>query len=174
MSLNKPFALIAIAALWAAALALTPCATLADDESAIFGGLRVAEINATPARAGEMTILTFAVENLGIDPVRITGARLPDGAPSRVMGALGSALSGEMHAVRVDPDETERLDGRTAWIEVGPLARDLEAGTVVLGRLLLGDYEAPVAIHVGPSAPSELASKSMIGSRSIEQGSAGC
>ena len=174
MSLKKPFALIAIIVVGAAALALTPCATLADNEIAILGGLRFAEINATPARAGETTILTFTVDNLGSDPVRITGVRLPGGAPSRVMGSFGSAFSDEIDAVQVDPNETERLDGKTVWIEIGPLAQNLEADTIVQGQLLLGGYEAPVAVHVGPSATSGIVHKGVVRAQSKEQGSAGC
>ena len=174
MSLKKPFAFIAIAAIGAGALALTPCATLADNEAAILGELRIAEMNATPARAGEATILTFVVENLGIEPVRITGVRLPDGAPSRMMVSFSSAFSDEIDAVRVDPDETERLDGKTAWIEIGPLAQDLEVDTIVQGRLLLGGYEAPVAVHVGPSATSGIAHNGVVRPRNIEHGSTGC
>jgi hypothetical protein len=174
MSLPKLLVAVAIAALAAAALTLVPCSTRADDETAITGGLRIAEVSATPARAGEMAVLTFSVENVGTDPVRITGARLPHGEQSRVMGSFSSSVTGEIDAVRVDPGVTERLDEKTIWIEVGPLARDLAVDTVIPAKLLLGGYDAPISVHVGLPATSGIVRESLVRARDVEPGDAGC
>jgi hypothetical protein len=67
------------------------------------------------------------------------------------MGSFGIG-SGDVGTFSVEPGETARLDGTTAWIELGPLTSDLRPGSVVAGRLVLGHYEAPLTIHVSPSA----------------------
>jgi hypothetical protein len=131
---------------------LQPCSARADDEGAVFGDVTVTQVAATPARAGETAIVTFSVENSGEDRVLITGLRLPDGEPSRVMGSFGQGHTGEIGTLPVRPGATESLDGRKVWIEVGPLARDLEPDTTISARLVLGSYESPLTLHVGPIA----------------------
>lgn len=44
-------------------------------------------------------------------------------------------------------DETGWLDGKNAWVEVGPLKQDLAPDPVVSARLVLGPYEVPLRIH---------------------------
>jgi hypothetical protein len=149
----KRFAAIgAIAATFAAYSVLQPCSAKADDEGGVFGDVTVSEVAATPARAGETTIVTFSVENSGDERVLITGLRLPGEEPSRIMGSFGEGLSGEIGTLPVGAGAMESLDGRKVWIEVGPLARDLEPDTTVPARLVLGSYESPLVLHVGPVA----------------------
>lgn len=133
----------------AATVLLDPRPSRADDESAMIGDVSVENVAATPARAGETSRITFAVENAGLQTVTLTGLRLPSGEPARVMGFLGHAgHTGEIGSVRIGPGETSQLDGKNLWIEIGPLKDGLAPGSVVAARLLLGPYEAPVSIHV--------------------------
>ncbi len=151
-SMPRLAAVGAFAASLAAYVILQPCSARADDEVAVFGDVTVTQVAATPARAGETAIVTFSVENSGEDRVLITGLRLPDGEPSRIMGSFGQGHAGEIGTLPVRSGATESLDGRKVWIEVGPLARDLEPDTTVPARLVLGSYESPLTLHVGPVA----------------------
>lgn len=153
MSSIKRLAAVGVTAATIASYAvLQPCPARADDEGAIFGDVTVTQVATTPARAGETAVVTFSIENSGEDRVLITGVRLPDGEPSRIMGSFGQGQSGEIGALSVRPGATESLDGRKVWIEVGPLARDLEPDTTVPARLVLGAYDSPLTLHVGPVA----------------------
>jgi hypothetical protein len=148
----KRFVAVGVAAATIAAYsALQPCPAKAD-EGAVFGDITVTQASATPAQAGETTIVTFTVENSGSDRVLITGLRMPAGEPSRIMGAFGQGQRGEIGALPVRPGGTEALDGGTIWIEVGPLAHDLKPDSTVAASLVLGSYESPLALHVGPVA----------------------
>ena len=151
-SIKRFVAVGAITATLAAYSVLQPCSAKADDESGIFGDVTVSEVAATPARAGETTIVTFSVENSGNERVLITGLRLAGGEPSRIMGSFGQGHSGEVGTLPVRPGATESLDGTKVWIEVGPLARDLEPDMIVDARLVLGTVETPLKLHVGPVA----------------------
>jgi hypothetical protein len=131
---------------------LPPCSAKADDERGDFGDVTITQVSATPARAGETTIVTFSVENSGSDRTLITGLRLPRGEASRVMGAFGQGHSGEIGVLSIPPGGSERLDRGKVWIEVGPLAHDLTPDTAVPARLVLGSYEIPLTLHVGPVA----------------------
>ncbi|NBJ09444.1 hypothetical protein [Microvirga arsenatis] len=151
-SMKRFVAVGAAVATMAAYSILQPCFARADDEGAVFGDVTVTQVAATPARAGETAIVTFSVDNSGEDRVLITGLRLPDGEPSRIMGSFGQGRTGEIGTLPVRSGATESLDGRKVWIEVGPLARDLEPDTTVPARLVLGSYESPLTLHVGPVA----------------------
>lgn len=143
-----------------AAIGLTtflPCPSRADDENATIGDVLIDGVAATPAKAGETTRITFSVENAGSDRVIITGVRWPSGEPARVMGFLGSSHGAVIGALPVGPGEVVRLDGRTAWIEVGPLKSDLVPGSVVQARLVLGRSEAPLPIHVSRAVQNDAA-----------------
>lgn len=140
----------AIAASFATYSVLQPCSAKADDEGGVFGDVTVSEVAATPARAGEITIVTFSVENSGNERVLITGLRLPGGEPARIMGSFGQGHSGEIGTLPVRPGGTESLDGTKVWIEVGPLAGDLKPDMMVNARLVLGMVETPLTLHVGP------------------------
>ncbi|QRM34649.1 hypothetical protein [Microvirga sp. VF16] len=142
---------VAVATIAAYAI-LQPCPANAEDESAVLGDLAISQIAATPARAGETTVITFAVENAGTDRVLITGLQMPGEQPARIMGSFGQGHSGEIGTLPVRPGATERLDGRRIWIEVGPLARDLEPDSAIPADLVLGPYESPLTLHVGPVA----------------------
>jgi hypothetical protein len=153
MSLMNRLAAVGVAvATIATYVALQSCSAKADDEGAVFGEVSVMHVAATPARAGETTVVTFSVENFGNERVLITGLNLPDREPSRIMGSFGQGHAGEIGTLPVRPGATESLDGRKVWIEVGPLAQDLEPDTTVSARLVLGSYESPLTIHVGPVA----------------------
>lgn len=134
-------------------LVLWPCPSSAHDEAAQIGDVAIDQVAAMSARAGETTRVTFSIENSGFERVTITGIRLPTGEPSRVVGFYGTSHSGEIGGLSVAPGETARLDGKNAWIEVGPLKQDLVPDTVVSASLVLGPYEAPLSIHV--SSPPE-------------------
>lgn len=131
---------------------LQPCPAQADDEGTMFGDLAVSQITATPARAGETTVITFSVENAGSAYVHITGLRMPGGEPARIMGSFGDGHSGEIGTLPIKPGTAETLDGRKIWIEVGPLTRDLEPDTTVNAHLVLGTYEGSLPLHIGPVA----------------------
>lgn len=166
----KRFAAVgAIAAAFATYSVLQPCPAKADDEGGVFGDVTVSEVAATPARAGETTIVTFSVENAGNERVLISGMRLPDGDPSRIMGYFGQGQSGEIGTLPVRPGATESLDGRKVWIEVGPLARDLEPDTTVPVRLVLGSSESPLTLHVGPVATGSTGSTNIATTKIADQ-----
>jgi hypothetical protein len=131
-------------------LVLLPCPSNADDESAMIGEIAVEAITAMPAKAGEITRITFSIENSGSDRVTVTGVRWPTGEPSRIVGSLGTNHSVALQDFPVDTGDAIRFDGKTAWIEVGPLKEELMAGSIVSARLLLGAYDAPVSVHVSP------------------------
>jgi len=149
-------------------VALQSCSARADDGT-VFGDVAVTHVVATPARAGETAIVTFSVENSGDDRVLITGLRLPSGEPSRIMGSFGQGHSGEIGTLPVRAGATESLDGRKVWIEVGPLARDLEPDSTVPARLVLGSYESPLTLHVGPVATGSTGSTSAATTKIAEQ-----
>ena len=142
---------------------LQPCTAKAGDEGTVLGDLAVSEIAATPARAGETTVITFSVENAGSDRVLITGLQMPGEEPGRIVGSLGQGHSGEIGSLPVRPGATETLDGRKVWIEVGPLTRDLEPDTTINARLVLGTYETPLPLHIGPIATGSTNKASNIG-----------
>jgi hypothetical protein len=152
LSVKRFAAIGAIAATFATYSVLQPCSAKADDEGGVFGDVTVSEVAATPARAGETTIVTFSLENSGDEHVLITGLRLPGEEPSRIMGSFGQGQSGEIGTLPVGAGAMESLDGRKVWIEVGPLARDLQPDTTVAARLVLGSYDSPLVLHVGPVA----------------------
>jgi hypothetical protein len=156
---RQPRLLAAIAgfAVVASSAFLLACSSHADDETAVIGDVVVEDATASPAKAGGTTRITFSIENTGSDNVTVTGLRLAGAGPSKVIGFLGSSHSARIDGFPVEPGEVIRLDGKTAWIEVGPLASDLAPGTVVTGRLVLGRFEAPLNIHV--SAAMEGASR---------------
>lgn len=135
-------------------LVLLPCPSNADDESATIGDLAVEAVGATPAKAGETTRITFSIENSGADRVTVTGVRWPTGEPSRVVGFLGTSHSTTLGGLPIDAGELVQLDNKTAWVEVGPLKADLAPGAVVLARLVLGRFEAPLSVHVSPQGKS--------------------
>ncbi|MFC4171577.1 hypothetical protein ACFOYU_05840 [Microvirga sp. GCM10011540] len=162
----------AIAATFAIYSVLQPCPAKADDEGGVFGDLTVSEVAATPARAGETTIVTFSVENAGDERVLITGLRLPGEEPSRVMGSFGPGQSGEIGTLPVGAGATASLDGRKVWVEVGPLARDLEPETTVPARLVLGSFESPLTLHVGLVATGSIGSRDPVAARTADQASA--
>ena len=141
---------LAALALLAWAVALGPAPVLADDESATVGELQVEGVAATPAKAGETTRITFTIENNGTERAMITGLRLPSGEPSRVLGFLGTSHSAPIGAIAVGAGERYRLDGRTAWIDVGPLKSDLRPGAAVSAMLVIGRFETPISLHVTP------------------------
>jgi len=149
-SIKRFVAVGAIAATFATYSVLQPCSAKADDEGGVFGDVTVSEVAATPARAGETTIVTFSVENSGNERVLITGLRLPGGEPARIMGSFGQGHSGEIGTLTVRPGATESLDGTKVWIEVGPLALDLKPDSTITASLVLGSYESPLVLHVGP------------------------
>ena len=152
LPMKRFVAVAAVAATFTAYSVLQPCPAKADDEDAVSGDVAISEIAATPARAGETTMVTFSVENLGTDRVLITGLRMPGGEQSRIMGSFGTRHSGEIGALSVNSGAVERLDGRKVWIEVGPLSQNLEPDTAIPARLILGTYESPLTLHVGPVA----------------------
>ena len=165
LSVKRFAAVGAIAATFATYSVLQPCSAKADDEGGVFGDVAVSEVATTSARAGETTIVTFSVENFGEDRVLITGLRLPDGEPSRIMGSFGQGHTGEIGTLPVRSGATERLDGRKVWIEVGPLTRDLEPDTTVPARLVLGAYDGPLTLHVGPVATGSTRSSGLAAAR---------
>jgi len=149
----KRFVAVGVAIATTAAYSLLQtCTAKAGDEGTVLGDLAVSQIAATPARAGETTVITFSVENAGSDRVLITGLRVPGEEPGRIVGFLGQGHSGEIGTLPVRPGATETLDGRKIWIEVGPLTRDLEPETTINARLVLGTYETPLPLHIGPIA----------------------
>jgi hypothetical protein len=168
-SVKRFAALGAIAATFAAYSALQPCPAKADDEGGVFGEVSVSEVAATPARAGETTIVTFSVANSGDERVLIKGLRLPGEEPSRVMGSFGQGQSGEIGTLPVGAGAMVSLDGRKVWIEVGPLARDLESDTTVPARLVLGSFESPLMLHVGPVATGPTGSTGPASAKIAEQ-----
>lgn len=141
-------ATVAAVALVASSALIFTCPSRADDEAAVIGDVVIEDAEATPAKAGETTKVTFSIENTGGDTIRVTGLRLTVSAPSKVIGFLGTSHSARIDGFPVEAGEVNRLDGKTAWIEVGPLASDLDPGSVVTGKLVLGDFEAPLKIHV--------------------------
>ena len=146
-------------ALLAAALLGTIVGTaLADDRNASSGDIAIEGVAATPAKAGEATRVTFTVENHGSERANVTGLRLATGEPSRVLGFLGTSHSAPIGSIPIGPGERFRLDGRTAWIDVGPLKSDLRVGDVLPAALVVGGFETPVDVHVTapPSAPGSL------------------
>ncbi len=149
-SLTRFVAVGMSAATMAAYSVLQPCPAKADDQGAVSGDVTITQVAATRARAGETSVVTLTVENSGSDRVLVTGVRLPGGEPSRIMGVLGQGHSGEIGALSVRPGATEHLDGGTIWIEVGPLTHDLKPDGTVAASLVLGSYESPLALHVGP------------------------
>ncbi len=155
MSANKAIvsALGIVAVGAATVLFLLPCPSSADDESALIGDVAIDHVAATPARAGEITRVTFSIGNSGSQRVMITGIRLSGGELSRVIGFYGTSHSGDIGAFPVSAGDTAQLDGKKAWIEVGPLKQDLGPDTIVSARLVLGPYEAPISIHVSPASP---------------------
>jgi hypothetical protein len=173
MSRKNLAAALGVGTLTCVALALVPRSSRADDESAILGEVTITDIAATAAGAGEKTILTFAVENGGTDPVRITGVRLRSGEPSRVMGSFGGVLVGELGGLSVGPGDIEHFDGKTAWIEVGPLAEPLVAGRTLPARLLFGSYEASVTLRVSPEERREDHTAAAIPNASMQSAVAG-
>jgi hypothetical protein len=140
-------AAVALVTSWAFLFA---CPSQADDEAAVIGDIVVEDAAATPAKAGETTRITFSIENTGSDNVTITGMRLAVPGPSRVIGLLGTSHSARIDGFPLEAGEVSRLDGKTAWIEVGPLASALAPGSVLTGRLVFGRFEAPLNIHVSP------------------------
>ncbi|MFC1458334.1 hypothetical protein ACETIH_16835 [Microvirga arabica] len=134
-----------------------PCSAVADDEGAVLGEVALSNIAATPARAGETTIITFSIENAGSDRILITGLQMPGGEPARIMGSFGQAHSGDIGPLPVRPGATEQLDGRRIWIEVGPLTQDLEPDSTINARLVLDTFESPLSLHVGPVATGSTA-----------------
>jgi hypothetical protein len=165
LSVKRFAAVGAIAATFATYSVLQPCSAKADDEGGVFGDVTVTQVAATQARAGETTIVTFSVENSGDERVLITGLRLPGKEPSRIMGSFGRGHSGEIGTLSVGPGATESLDGRKVWIEVGPLTRDLEPDTTVPAHLVLGAYDSPLTLHVGPVATGSTRSSAPDGAR---------
>ena len=169
-SMKRFVAVGAAVATMAAYSILQPCPAKADDEGTVLGDVSISQVAATPARAGETTVVTFSVENLGSERLLITGLRMPDGEPVRIMGSFGQGQSGEIGTLPVGAGATESLDGAKAWIEVGPLARDWEPDSAIAARLVLGTYESPLTLHVGPvatgstrstaSAPAKIADQS--------------
>lgn len=152
-TLTRTFGALALAAALAMATVLTafPCPSRADDEGATIGEVNVSEVAATPAKAGETTRITFSVENGGSEQVTVTGVRWPTGELGRVVGSLGTTHSTAMGGLPVAAGEVLQLDGRTAWIEVGPLGAHLAPGSVVQARLVLGRFAAPLSVHVSPT-----------------------
>jgi hypothetical protein len=142
---------------------LQPCTAKAGDEGTVLGDLAVSQIAGTPARADETTVITFSIENAGSDRVLITGLHVPGEEPGRIMGFLGQGHSGEIGSLPVRPGATETLDGRKLWIEVGPLTRDLEPDTTINARLVLGTYETPLLLHIGPIATGSTHKASNVG-----------
>jgi hypothetical protein len=134
-----------------------PCSALAHDESTTVGDFSIDSISASPARAGQTTRITFRIENTGTDRIIVTGVRLAGNEPSRVIGSFGTIHSGDIGSFPVPSGEIGDLDGKTAWIEVGPLKHDLVKGSIVEGRLLLSGYDAPLSLHVtaNPANASE-------------------
>lgn len=159
MNLTRTFpAVVGTVSLAAATLLLvSPCPLRADDERATIGEIAVEGVAATSAKAGEATRITFSIENAGAERVTITGVRWPTGEPARVMGFLGSSHSAAISGLTVDAGETLQLDGRSAWVEVGPLKADLAPGSVVQAYLVLARYEAPIPVHVSPATQREAA-----------------
>lgn len=143
---------VLLAALASAVIA-RPGAARADDAHDLIGSIAVEGIAATPARAGEFTRITFTLDNLGPEAVTVTGLRLPGGEPSRVLGSLGGGRSTVLSGLRVESGDRQSADGGALWIEVGPLARDLVAGSVLEARIVLGRYDAPFPVHVTPARP---------------------
>lgn len=142
---------VAAVILAATALALLPRPSGAHDESATIGELSIDNVAATAARPGEQTKVTFSIENSGPQGIVVMGVRLQTGEPSRVMAFLGhTGHTGEIGSLRVGPGESVSVDGKTVWIEVGPLEQELIAGSRVGARLLLGAYDVPLSIHVAP------------------------
>jgi hypothetical protein len=78
-------------------------ASCADDEGAAIGLIDVSSIAATPARAGETTKITFTIENRGADRDSLLGVELAGQGPSRLMGSLGSNVSGPIGVCRWIP-----------------------------------------------------------------------
>lgn len=141
----------------AAYLSVLSCPSNAHDEGATIGDLVVDEVAATPAKAGDTTRITLSVENSGPDRVTITGVRWPTGEPSRVMGFLGTSHSAALSGLPIGAGEALRLDGKSAWIEVGPLKADMVSGDVIPARLVLGHFEAPLPVHVSPAPQRDTA-----------------
>ena len=174
-----PAAIGTVALATATMLLLSPCPSRADDESTTIGEIAVEGVAATPARAGETTRITFSVENAGADRVTITGLRWPNGELGRVVGALGSSHSGAIGGLSVGAGEALQFDGRSVWIEVGPLKADLAPGSVVQARLVLARFEAPLHVHVSSAPQRETSERSspLRQAASAEpswRGSAGC
>jgi hypothetical protein len=151
-SIKRFVAVGATAATLAAYSVLQPCSAKADDEGGVLADIAISQVAATAARAGETTVVTFSVENLGSERILITGLRMPSGEPARIMGSFGPGHSGEIGTLPVRAGATERLDTGKIWIEAGPLTRDLEPDSTIPARLVFGTYESPLTLHIGPVA----------------------
>jgi hypothetical protein len=127
---------------------LLPCRSMANDESAAIGDVLVQGVAARPAKGGETVRITFSVENTGIDRVIVTGVNWPTGEFGRVMGLLGTTRSAAIDGFPIAPGETALFDGKTTWIEVGPLKADLTPESIVQARLVFASFEAALPVHV--------------------------
>ncbi len=152
MNLSRPLlattATVAISAI--AFLTIVSCSSFAHDASAMIGDVTIDSVAATPARAGGTTRVTFRVENNGAERLVVTGVRLSTGEPWRVVGFLGTGHSTTIGGFPVAAGETGDLDGKSAWVEIGPLKEDLEPGALLRTRLVFGVFEAPLVLHVSP------------------------
>lgn len=165
---------ISLTAMSVAAAILTGCPARADDESAAAGEIVVEDVAATPARAGETTRITFTIRNDGGERVLVTGVDAATGEASRVVGFLGTSHAAAVGSLPVGPGEEVRLGGKTAWIELGPLASDLKPGSRFPARLLFGRGSLPLSLHVMASRGSADAGGAARGQASVSLRLAPC
>ncbi|MGY2051799.1 hypothetical protein [Methylobacterium sp. JK268] len=147
----------------AGALALVAGPALSHDEGATAGEIRIEGIAATPARSGELSRVTFTIENDGPERAVLLGLLLSTGEPSQVRGFLGASHSAAMAGVSVGAGDVYRLGDRTAWVDVGPLRQELPDGATVPAVIRFDRFDVPVTLHVGGppagGAPAALTSR---------------
>ena len=127
----------------------------AEELPIINGGIEISRITARSAKAGALTIITFDIENFGSDSISIQSVKFPTNEPSRLVGLIGPIESVAVPNISVLPGERVSVDGRSLWIEIGPLVSDWQAGTHRSARFVLSKFEMPVEIHVEAPAVAD-------------------
>jgi len=112
------------------------------------GSLTVETVWATPAEAGDRSILRLRIVNESPEHAHLLSVETPIAKGARIVGRISDHKTTTLESISVRADSELDLTTNHAWIEIGPLTREVRAGDSIPLTLVFARTHIPTEAHV--------------------------